>query len=353
MLAMPVIAKTGPVASASKCKKAKKGKHKKKCKRGRQNGATLPGQATHPAPTLPPGGDDPVDDPGGGVTTLQVSAVGVTDNPVLAGSSTVGQVTISAPAGSGGQAVALQSDTARAAVPSSVSVPAGLSTATFGVTTTAGGPTTATLTAAIGASSRNSQLGIVQVPSVSSVSLEKQCFTAVGSFSSNRVTLNVPAAVDTAVALTSDNASSLTVPDSVTVPSGSKSAFFAVNTLVPALSPVTVTATLGGDVTDSASVLLAIPNPPAVSDLSLQPDTVAIGDTSTGTVTLACEAPSNTAVTITSPPGVTVQPTVTVPAGALSATFPISAGATGDYTITAADANGSDEAQLHVELQPD
>jgi hypothetical protein len=352
MLAMPVSAKKGPVASASKCKKAGKGKHKKKCKRGRQNGTTLPGQATHPTPTPPPGGGG-TGGGGGGVTTPLVSAVGVTDNPVLAGSPTVGQVTISAPAASGGQAVALQSDTARAAVPSSVSVAAGQTTATFGITTTAGVPITATLTASIGASSLNAPLDIVQVPSVASVSLQKQCFTGLGSFPSNRVTLNVPAAADTAVALSSDNTSSLTVPDTVNIPSGSKSAFFGVNTLVPAPSPVTVTATLGGDVTDSASVLAAIPDPPPVSDLSLQPDTVAIGDSSTATVTLACEAPSNTQVTLTGSAGATVQPTVTVLAGALSATFPVSADGTGDYLITAANAGGSDQATLHVELQPD
>jgi hypothetical protein len=280
-----------------------------------------------------------------------MSAIDVTDNPVLAGSPTVGQVTISAPAPSGGQAVALQSDTARAAVPSSVSVPAGQTTANFGVSTTAGVPITATLTASIGASSLNAQLDLVQVPSVASVALQKQCFTGLGSFPSNRVTLNVPAATDTAVALSSDNTSSLTVPDSVTVPSGSKSAFFGVNTLVPAVSPVTVTATLGGDVTDSASVLLTIPDPPAVSDLSLQPDTVAIGDSSAATVSLACEAPSDMQISLTGDPGVTVQPTVTIPAGALSATFPVSADAFGAYTITATGDNGSAQTILHVEPQ--
>jgi hypothetical protein len=352
---MPASSKTGPVASASKCKKGKKSKHKKKkkkCKRGGQSGNALPGQATHPAPTQPGGGGG--GGGGGGTTTRQMSALGLTDNPVLAGSPTVGQLTISGPAPSGGQAVTLSSNSARAEVPSSVIVAANQTKATFPITTTAGPPVTATLTATIGASSVNAQLGIVEVPSVTSVALEKQCFTGAASFAANRVTLDVTPAADTTVALLSDNEASLTVPGTVTVPSGSKSAFFQVTTLLPAPSPVTVTATLGSDVIDTASVLATIPDPPAVDDLSLQPDAMNVGETSTGTVTLACEAPTGgTEVTLEgTPTGLTLPPTVTVPAGALSATFQVSATESGDFTIEASDSAGSQQAQLHVDQEP-
>jgi hypothetical protein len=348
-LALPASSKTGPVASASKCKKAKKGKHKKKkrkCGGGGQSSTTLPGQATHPTATPPSGsGTQP------GATTRQMSAIDLTDNPVLVGSSTFGQVTISGPAPSGGQEVTLTSSdlTNKVTVPASVVVAAGLTTATFPVNTMAGSPPTTTLTAAIGSSSVQTVLSVVATPSVSSVALERRCFIGPGSFNANRVTLNVPAPADTAVNLSSNNAS-FPVPSTVTVPSGSKFGLFPVTALAPIVSPVMVTATLGGPVSDSASLYTAsaYPDPPAVSDLSLQPSTVTVGEPSTGKVTLACEAQSDTVVTLGSPAGVTVPPTVTVLAGALSATFPISTAASGDYPITASDDAGPEQTTAHL-----
>src|SRR5207342_2205662 len=127
-LAMRASSKTGPVASASKCKKGKKGTHKKR-KCGRPSVSSIPGQTTHSPPTQPPPPPPPA----------QVSVIGVTDNPVLAGDSTTGHVTINRTAPTGGQTVTLQSDQpARAAVPASVVVAAGQTSATFTVDTTAG-----------------------------------------------------------------------------------------------------------------------------------------------------------------------------------------------------------------------
>src|SRR4051812_13051027 len=131
-LALPASSKPGPIAHESKCKKGKKGKHKKKCKRGQQSGTALPGQATHSTPTQP--STPPV------TPALLVNAVAVTDNPVLDGTSTSGQVTISGVAASGGQPVDLQSSDPGVTVPASVLVPVGQSSAGFVVNTTAGPP---------------------------------------------------------------------------------------------------------------------------------------------------------------------------------------------------------------------
>ena len=144
MLAVPASSKTGPIASASKCKKAKKGKHrkkKKKCRGGSPSTTSLPGQATHATPTQPPPPPP----------ALGVSGIGVTDNPVLAGDSTTGQVTVDRAAPAGGQTVTLQSDQpGRAAVPASVVVAAGATSASFPVDTTAGATvTTVTIIATI------------------------------------------------------------------------------------------------------------------------------------------------------------------------------------------------------------
>jgi hypothetical protein len=343
-LALPASSKPGPVAHESKCKKGKKGKHKKKkCKRGHQSGTALPGQATHPTPTQP--SSPPV------TPALLVNAVAVTDNPVLDGTSTSGQVTISGPAASGGQVVDLQSSDPRVTVPGSVVVTATQTTASFAVNTSVGPPVTSTLTASIGTSSANTQLNVVDTPSVASVSLERQCFTP-GSFSSNRVNLDIPAPSDTPVDLSSDSPLSLVVPATVTVPSGSKTAFFGATALGVPTSAATVTATLAPSVaTDTASVSLTSPNPVAAG-LSLQPNTVTAGSPSTGTVTLDCEAAAGGAVVnlSSSSPDVTVPSTVTVQQDKLTATFPIStagSASAGDVTITAT-RGGSQLAVLHV-----
>jgi hypothetical protein len=345
MLAVPASSNTGPIASASKCKKAKKGKHrkkKKKCRGGSPSSNSLPGQATHATPT-----QSPPPPP-----ALGVSGIGVTDNPVLAGDSTTGQVTVDRAAPAGGQTVTLQSDQpGRAAVPASVVVAAGATSASFPVDTTAGATVTTTLTASIGASNDNTQLSVVSAPSVDSLSLERQCFTGLGSFGSNRVSLDVPAATDTAVTLLSGNPIALIVPPAVTVPSGSSSALFSVTTLAPS-PPVTVTATLGSSqATDSASVSLTSPDPD-VSGLDLSPGSVTGGNPSTATVTIDCEAPSGGAVVDVSSSlaGVTVPAHVTVPQGQLSTTFQVTtlATASGDATITASRGSSQHQAVLHV-----
>ncbi len=343
LLAIPASSKTGPIASASKCKKAKKGKRRKKKKCGRPSDATLPGQATHSTPTPPP---PPPSAP-------QVSAIGVTDNPVLAGTSTSGHVTLDRVAPTGGQTVTLQSDQpARAVVPASVVVAAGQNSASFSVDTTAGVSVTAALTASIGGGSVNTQLSVVSDPSVASVVLQRQCFSGITTFNSNRVTLDIPAPADTSVDLQSSNPLALTVPPTVTVPSGSSSALFGVTTVLPSAT-VTVTATLGASqASDSASVSASSPDP-NVTALGLSPDNVTAGNPSTGTVTLDCEAPAGGAVVdlSSSLAGVTVPLNVTVPQDRLSANFPITTlgTASGDATITATRGPSQQTAVLHVD----
>ena len=322
VLVVPASSKGGPATvakkKAKKCKKGKKGKKAKKrkgCKRGSSTGLSLPGQATPSKPTQP--------DPPDTLPTLHVATLGLAANPVLAGTSTTGQVTVDAAPPSGGQQVDLQSsDPTRVTVPASVVVAPGQSTASFPVTTTSGAPITVTLTGSIGSSNATTQLKVVDTASVTSVKLERRCFTF-GPFSSNRVSLDVPAPNDTLVSLSSDSAA-LTVPSGVTVPSGSSSAFFSVNAVADA-SLATVTATLGSSqATDTAAVSETDP-PGHADDLTLNPDALVAGNGSTGTVTLDCEAPpGGTTVTLSSSdPGVGVPLSVLVPAGQLSVAFPI------------------------------
>jgi hypothetical protein len=337
-LALPASSKPGPVAHAAK-KKCKK-KKKKKCKGAGQSGNTLPGQATHPKVTPPPQ-----------APTILVNALSVATSPVLAGTGTSGQVTLSDVAPSGGQSVALQSsDPSRVTVPASVVVAAGQTSASFPVGTTAGSTLTTTLTAAIASSNATAQLKVVSAPSVESVSLERQCFTP-GNFPSNRVTLDVPVPTDTPVALSSDSPLDLSVPATATVPSGSKTAFFSVDALQQ--NPlVTVTATLGlSSAGDTASVN-GSSTVPTLTGVAVQPSTIPVGTQATGTVTLDCEpGPGGALVDLSSDQtGVAApsQSTVLVPAGQLSATFTINTSSLGNANIIATFGANTQQAPVTV-----
>lgn len=358
-VALPASANRSAAAakSNSKCKKKKAKraaaakKKKKKCKQGGGAGGastSLPGQATNPNVT------PPVTTPA--APALRMSGLALTDNPVLGSRSTQGQVTISGKAPSAGQPVKLASTSSRVSVPSAVNVAAGQRTATFSVTTSTGPTITAGVIANIGTSSRLAYLKVVQEPSVKSVSLAYKCFPNVGlvNFGTNRVTLDVPAAADSVVDLSSSNAPSLTVPSTVTVPDGSSSATFGVNTILPVSSPpgVTVTGSLTGafgtsQATSSPSSIRTVLSPdPVVVGISATPTTVTPTSPVTGKVTLDCEAPSpdGTTVTLVSDnPDVTVPGTVVVPADKLNATFSIHAAsnASGEATITATPDNGT------------
>jgi hypothetical protein len=336
VLAAPASSKTGPAVvakkKAKKCKKAKKGRKAKKrkgCKRG-SSSAGLPGEAT-PASPQQPNSPPPPDN-----AVLQVESVALTSGTVLGGNSTNGQVTLDHAAPAGGQQVDLTSDlSARAQVPASVVVVAGSKTAGFQVDTTSGpSPVTATLTASIGTSNATAPLKIVDRPSVASVKLARQCFTAPSTWTANRVTLDIPAPDDTDVTLDSSDPLSLFLPlTTITVPEDSTSALFTVNALAPPVVPgsVTVTATAPSTPPQSDSAPVSLGDPPThADDLTLDPDTVTPDTVSHGTVTLDCEAPSGgTVVTLLSQDQahVAVPTTVTVPAGALSVDFDITTAA--------------------------
>jgi hypothetical protein len=348
-----------------KCKSKKKGKKagkKAKCKKqqGSAGSPGLPGKPVDPNPPAQPAQPDP----------LQLS-LQLTENPLLGGSSGPGRVTISAPAPAGGQPVTLSSgDLSLATLPDAVHIAAGQTSDTFDVLTfPVDDPTSVILTAAIGTSDVDTaQLDIVDEADLSSVALAYQCFPDEDPpdfFGGNLVSLNVRAPTDTDVALSSSAPTFLSVPPIVTVPEGSFTGGFGVNTLL-AIPSVTVTASLAGSIdrTDTARVRNSLSLDPVSSGLSLQPDHVIVGDPSTGTVSLDCEAPAGgTTVSLAAVdpdtmlpyPGVTVVPaSVLVPAGELSANFTINTVGTavpGDVLITATPGVSVD-ATLTLEPQP-
>lgn len=339
-------ADAGPPATvakkAKKCKKKGGKAGKKKCRKKKgAPGSTSPGLPGKPLqqnpPELPP---PPV-----------VSAVEIAPGTVLAGAGATGTVTIGAPAGTGGQPVNLEAlEPARVSVSGTVYVAAGETKADFGIATTAGPSVTVPITAHIAASSAGADLKIVAEPSLTGVALARQCFPSPGltSFGVNQVTLDVNSPAETDVTLASSDPAVLGVPPDVTVPSGSQTGVFGVDTLAASLGTVTVTATLGTSTAqDSASVRDGSSPPLAVESVGVFPDTIQPGTGATGTVTLDCEpGPGGVSVALSDDsPDVDVAASVLVPEGSLSATFPIATTGDADGVVHVTATLGTSSAQ--------
>ena len=151
------------------------------------------------------------------------------------------------------------------------------------------------------------------------------------------VTLAGPAgAVPMAVTLVSETPAVVQVPATMTIDAGKTSGTFdAITFPVNTASTVTVKATNGDGVTESAVIMV---EPPVPSHLSFSPGTVLGGTSTVGAVSLDGNAgPAGAIVSLAShiPADGQVPATVTVPAGKSSATFTI--------TTSPVNANAADE----------
>ena len=283
------------------------------------------------------------------VTPAAVASLAVSPSSVVGGSSSTGTVTLNTPAPTGGYVVALSSNDASAQVPVSVTVAPNATTATFTVTTTPVGATTAvTLTAAFNGSSQNAGLSVVP-PGVAGVSLNPT--SVVGGISSTgTVTLSSAAPAGGAVVTLSSNNAAAQVPASVTVAANATTATFTVTTTNVAS---TVTATITASYAGSSRTAMLSVTPRTVTALSLNPTSLIGGNTSTGTVTLSSVAPAGGAVVTLSSNNSAAQvpASVTVAANATTATFTVTSSAvssTVTATITASYNGSSRTATLTV-----
>jgi len=153
--------------------------------------------------------------------------------------SSTGTVALSGPALSGGAQVALfSSNSAVASVPSSVTVPAGATSATFTVSTSAvTASTTVTISASYSGATRSASLTVTPVaPILLSLSLNPTSVVGGLESSTGTVTLSGRAPAGGAqVALASSNGAA-SVPSSVFIPAGATSGSFRVNTFVVLVS---------------------------------------------------------------------------------------------------------------------
>ena len=265
--------------------------------------------------------------------SVSLSSLALNPTSVTGGNSSTGTVTLSGAAPSGGAQVTLSSsNTVVARVPSSVTVAAGATSATFTVSTSAvTASTTVSISGTYGGVTRSASLTVTPAPppapTLSSLTLNPTSVTG-GNSSTGTVTLSGAAPTGGAVVtLSSNNTTAARVPSSVTVAAGATSATFTVSTsAVAASTTVSISAAYGG-VTRSVSLTVTPAPPPAptLSSLTLNPANVFGGQSSTGTVTLTGLAPAGGAqVFLSSNNGAARVPSsVIVPAGASSVTFTV------------------------------
>ncbi len=256
---------------------------------------------------------------------LAISSLTLSPTSVVGGASAQGTVVLNGVA-TASTVVALTSGAVAAAVPASVTIPAGASQATFAISTSAvATTTTAPITATYGVSSVTTSLTLQP----RSVTLNLSPTSVLGGSSAQgTVTLPLAAGPAAVVQLASGDAH-VSVPATVTVPAGSTSATFTITTAAVSTSlGVAVTATYGN--TSSAVLTLG---PLAISSLTLSPTSVVGGASAQGTVVLNGVATASTVVALTSGAVAAAVPaSVTIPAGASQATFAISTSAVATTT---------------------
>jgi hypothetical protein len=249
---------------------------------------------------------------------------------VIGGGSVTAEPDLNAPAPSGGVTVGLSSSNpALAAVPSSVTIPAGSYLTNVTITTSAvTAVTDVTITATLPSGSLSSTLQIDPPETLSALSLNPTTTSGTNG-SSGEVTIGAPAPTDGfTVDLQSSDPSVASVPASAEVPSGSTGTGFTVTTAdVTTATTVTITATVG---TTSLSATLTVNPPPpvvaALQSVTISPGSVSGGGNATGTVTLTTAAPAWAAQVLlasSNTAAASVPASVTVPAGATSATFTV------------------------------
>ena len=245
------------------------------------------------------------------------------------------------------------SNPAAASVPASLTVPAGATSATTSVATSAvGSTTTSVISASYNGLTRSATLTVTAPAPTPSATLDTVSLSPAsvqgGSASSATVTLtaNAPAG-GAVVSFSSSNTAVATVPATMTVPEGVNSRVvvnFVSTSPVTATATSVISATYNG-VTRSATITVTPPPPPSpggeLASITLSPSTVQTGTTSTSaTVTFTAPTPtggatvslasSNTAVA-------TVPASVTVPANVSTGAFQVSinASAVGTATVSA------------------
>ena len=253
----------------------------------------------------------------------QVSSLTLNPTSITGGKTSTGTINLTGRAPSGGIAVTLGDNSSSVSTPASVTVAAGLTSATFTVSSTAvATTTTAIVTATLGSSSASATLTVNPVQ-VQSLTLSPTA--VVGGIGNATATVTLTGAAPSTgaiVTLSSNNTAAATVPATVTVAPNATTASFTVTS-----KAVSVAANAAISATYIATALATLTvNPLRLSTISLSPTSVVGGTSVTGTATLNGTASSTGAVvTLTDNSSASSVPsTVTIASGTSSANFTIS-----------------------------
>jgi subtilase family serine protease len=258
------------------------------------------------------------------ITALSLEGVSITPDITAGGNSLTGTVFLNAPSPIGGATVALVSSSSVVMVPSKVTVPQGLSTATFTVQTKqVDSSAYSIVTASEGAGNANTTV-FVDPPSLSGLSFAPSTVegqsTAIGT-----LTLNTRAPSKGITVLIKSNSSDATVPATVKIPGGANSATFSVTTKTVA-ADVTATITARDGITSFCEQTLVI-TPPTIQSLTVSPTIVLGGKMNPiATVSLDRVAPATGIICslgVTNYSAGTVPNTVKIVGGAKSAKFKV------------------------------
>jgi hypothetical protein len=180
--------------------------------------------------------------------TPSLSMVSVSPALLEGGSSATGTATLNTTAPSGGVVVALSSSSGAATVPSSVTIPAGASSASFPITTTSvATQTSVTISGTFPTTvTRTTTMTVVPSPTPLSVLFSPNPVTG-GQTSMGTVTLTGPAPSGGSTVTLSSSSTAVSVPASITVPAGATSGTFTATTVAQSTGvTANISATLNG-----------------------------------------------------------------------------------------------------------
>lgn len=244
----------------------------------------------------------------------------------IGGSPATGTVTLDQPAPAGGATFLLYSNNAAAAVPTSVTIPAGQASANFTITTTAVATNVKpTINARYDGLNLQTNFDLA-APLIQSVTASPQVQYG-GLAGTGTVTLTGPAPTGgKVVSLTSSNTSRVTVPASINVPAGQASASFAITRIPTLVNASSVISATTGAVTKTVFVAV---NAPIFLTATLGQTTLKGGQSTTMTLTINAPAPSGYTVTLVSgaPSLVTLPSSFAIPQNATTVNVPVSTSA--------------------------
>jgi hypothetical protein len=190
------------------------------------------------------------------VMVVGVSSLTVDPQTVIAGTSSTATVTLTHPAIAGGLNVSMTSShPAVAAVPATVAIAEGQSSAVFAVTAVSAG--TSDVVAALGTSTKTAGLTVV-TPALSSVSVSPSTLV-IGSGGAGTVTLTHPALAGGHTVSLSTPDGRLQVPGTVTVPEGESAVTFGVSVVAESQPGQAVLNAAANGVTKSTTVEVIAP----------------------------------------------------------------------------------------------